>query len=121
MAGRGCRAASRAASTANVSGGGTSASSSVVVGGADEQAVLAQLDDQRGVGVQQLAGRARDAVEHALLVEVVGEAGDGGDEPVERVGLLEQVARELALEGDRALGVSALTARAREQRSRARR
>ena len=71
-----------------------------IVRGADEQAVLAGLDDQGRVRLQELPRRAREPVEHSLLVEIVLQPGDRGDEPVERIRLLEEIARDLALEGD---------------------
>ena len=78
---------------------------------ADEQAVLAGLDDQRRVRLQELARRAREPVEHSLLVEIVLQSRDRGDEPVERIRLLEEIARDLALEGDGQLGIGPLAPR----------
>ena len=76
-----------------------------------EDAVGAELQHHADLGVHQPAGLVGGAAQDVALVEVVGDAGQRGDQAVERRGLLEQVAGELALELDGPLG-----ARLRPQR-----
>ena len=82
----------------------------------DGAAVAGALEHETAVGRDERERLLGDALQQPALVELVGEAGGGGEQPVERVGLGAQLLAQRALRLDVALGGLARPARADDER-----
>ncbi len=81
----------------------------------DAAAAADALEHEAAVGRDEIETLLGDALEQAALVELVGEPGRRGEQPVEGVGLRAQLLAQRALGLDVALGRSARAARAHDQ------